>query len=406
MTGIKKWLAASLVTSIVGLVAAGTLFHAQSAPTDGLRLARVPNGGIQPQVARDTDGTLHLVYFKGDSGKGDVFYVRSTDEGITYSSPVRVNSQPGSAVAGGNIRGAQIAVGKGRRVHVAWNGSSIALPKGPPNPEMPATNVHNALPMLYARINDSGTAFEPQRNLMTRTFALDGGGSLAADAEGSVYVAWHAGSEGPVKGEEGRRVWIATSRDGGKNFSPEAPAFGEPTGACGCCGMRIFAGSNGDVYALYRSATEKVHRDIYLLVSQDQGRSFRGKAIHKWNIGACPLSSMTLAEGPDEILAAWQTKEQVYYAAVDAGTLEISEPVAATGNGKRRKYPALAVNAGGDKIFVWSENTGWGEGGSLAWQVFDKKGRPTEIKGNGLEIPQWSFGAAFARADGGFTVLY
>lgn len=39
-------------------------------------------------------------------------------------------------------------------------------------------------PMLYSRSNDSGTAFEPERNLMTRTFGLDGGGIIAADSTG------------------------------------------------------------------------------------------------------------------------------------------------------------------------------------------------------------------------------
>jgi hypothetical protein len=38
--------------------------------------------------------------------------------------------------------------------------------------------------MLYSRSNDSGTAFEPERNLMTRTFGLDGGGIIAADSTG------------------------------------------------------------------------------------------------------------------------------------------------------------------------------------------------------------------------------
>ena len=42
--------------------------------------------------------------------------------------------------------------------------------------------------MLYTRLNDQGTAFEPQRNLMLRTFGLDGGGTVAADAAGNVYV--------------------------------------------------------------------------------------------------------------------------------------------------------------------------------------------------------------------------
>ena len=143
-------------------------------------------------------------------------------------------------------------------------------------------------PSPYTRLNDTGMAFEEERNLMKLTFGLDGGGSVAADGSGNVYVAWHGSHPGDPEGEDGRSVWIARSRDGGKDFLAEAPAYKEPTGACGCCGLSIFTGSNGMVYVLYRTAKEKVHRDTYLLVSKDDGKTFAGRAVDKWNIGACP----------------------------------------------------------------------------------------------------------------------
>ena len=71
--------------------------------------------------------------------------------------------------------------------------------------------------MLYTRLNDAGTAFEPERNLMHRSFGLDGGGSIAADRAGNVYVAWHGipldvkSGSGP-EGEARRQVWIASLR--------------------------------------------------------------------------------------------------------------------------------------------------------------------------------------------------
>jgi hypothetical protein len=82
---------------------------------------------------------------------GDIFHVRKAPGVTEFSRPIRVNSVPGSAVAIGSVRGAQIAIGKGGRVHLAWLGSSTAQPRGP----------NNATPMHYARVNDAGTAFEP-----------------------------------------------------------------------------------------------------------------------------------------------------------------------------------------------------------------------------------------------------
>ena len=36
-----------------------------------IHLERAVGGGIQPQVAIDTGGALHLIYFKGEEGAGD-----------------------------------------------------------------------------------------------------------------------------------------------------------------------------------------------------------------------------------------------------------------------------------------------------------------------------------------------
>src|SRR5215831_6040337 len=163
-------------------------------------LTRVPDGGIQPQVMVDAGGVVHMVYYKGDPGHGDLYYVRSRDGGATFSAALRVNSQPGSAIAAGNIRGGHIAVGKNGRVHVAWNGSHA-----------PAAKM-GAEPMLYTRMDSAGRAFEPERNLIQSAWGLDGGGALAADSAGNVYVVWHAPAPG-AEGEANRRVWIARSTD-------------------------------------------------------------------------------------------------------------------------------------------------------------------------------------------------
>ena len=114
----------------------------------------------------------------------------------------------------GTIRGAQVAFGKNNRVHVAWNGSGAARPEGPINPEAGKPGA----PMMFSRMDKTGKAFEPQRNLMKKTFGLDGGGSVA-DADGNVYVAWHGKAMDAAKGETGRQVWLVRSSDNGKSFS-------------------------------------------------------------------------------------------------------------------------------------------------------------------------------------------
>jgi hypothetical protein len=312
---------------------------------------------------------------------------------------VRVNSIPNSAIASGTIRGAQLALGPENRPHVAWNGHGGAQPAPPVPPGVNSETVKHRSPMLYSRLDASGAAFEPQRNLMTCSYTLDGGGSIAADKAGRVYVAWHAHlGEGP-KGEEGRRVWLARSTDGGKAFTAENAIFGKAEGACACCGLRFFAAGDGTLYCAYRSAFETVHRDLYLLRSTDQGKTFSGAKLHEWNIGACPMSSMHFAESAAGVWTAWETAGQVWFARVD----KPSTPLAAPGTAGHRKHPRLAIDTDGRMMLTWTSVAGWAKSGELGWAVYDARGK-LETSGGGEAIPVWSFAAPIAES-GGFTVL-
>ncbi len=190
----------------------------------GVTLLRTPDHGLQPQAVLDAQGTLHLLYFKGDPNGGDLFYRRRPPGKSEFSAPLPVNSRSGSALAIGTIRGAQLAIGRAGRAHVAWNGP------------VPKNGGFMQAPMLYTRLNDAGTAFEPERDVITSARGLDGGGSVAADNQGSVFVLWHAPIPGSTNGEAGRGVFVARSRDDGGSFAPEHLASPRNAGACGCCG--------------------------------------------------------------------------------------------------------------------------------------------------------------------------
>ena len=298
-------------------------------------MRRVPDGGIQPEAAIDSRGVLHLLYFAGEAAGGDLFYVRSNDLGATFSTPIRVNSQPGSAIATGTIRGGQLALGRNGRIHVAWNGSDRALPRGVVNPDLKKPGA----PFLYARSTADGTGFEPQRNLNLHVYSLDGGGSIAADGAGHVYAAWHGNKEGGPRGEDQRQVWLVRSQDDGATFAEAGPAWDTPTGTCSCCQTRLLATSTSSLALLFRSAANLTNRDIYLLTSHDNGRSFGGSRVHPWSINACPMTSMSLAAAGGRVMAAWETAGQVYWGVVDANGA-VPAPLAAPGRWRGSQTPA------------------------------------------------------------------
>jgi hypothetical protein len=357
-------------------------------------LLRTPNGGIQPRSVVDGKGVVHLIYFKGEAKGGDVFYVRRQPGSETFSEPIQVNSRPRTAIATGTIRGAQLALGRNGRVHVAWNGNQNSA------------ETHEGAPLWYARLDDAGSAFEPQRDLINYAGRLDGGGTVAADGQGNVYVLWHGAEADKAAGEENRAVFLARSSDDGRTFAREKRANPTPTGACACCGMRAFVDTAGNLFGLYRMATAMTNRDEALLVSRDHGGSFELINTHPWKLAACPMSSASLTESKDGVLAAWETAGQVYFSRIAPGTLKVSSPISPPGNASR-KHPVIVGNDRGETLLVWTEGTGWQRGGALAWQLFDSRGQPTNEKGR-IEggISTWSFAAAIPQTDAGFVIFH
>jgi hypothetical protein len=352
---------------------------------------RTPDAGIQPQAATDERGVVHLVYLKGEPAGCDIYYVHTSLGQTNFSKPLKVNSRPGSAIALGTIRGAQLAVGRNGRVHVAWNGHA------------PEKGSYKDAPMLYARLNDAGTAFEPERNVIASAGGLDGGGSVAADNAGNVFVMWHAPKPGDTNGESGRAVFEALSKDDGKTFAPEKLATEKATGACGCCGMRAFADAHGNLFAVYRGATEMTNRDEILLMSRDRGADFEVRYEHHWSISSCPMSSAFLSESTTGVLAAAETHGRVYYVRVAPATGKISEPISPETPGK---HPVVIANSRGDTLLVWTEGTAWAKGGRVAWQLYSPDDKPASEIGRAEGLPVWSMAAAFAQPRGDFIIVY
>ncbi len=349
---------------------------------------RVPDGGIEPQAAVDGKGTIHLIYYKGPDNRGDLFYTTTTD-GKTFTPALQVNSQKGSALSVGSVRGAQMALGRDGRVHVAWMGSSIAEPKAP----------GNATPLLYTRMGLDG-AFEPQRNVIGKQIGLDGGPSIAADDAGHVYIAWHAPGRANA-GEADRRVWVARSINDGGAFEPEIQVAGQ--GVCACCSLKIAIDPDGKLFGVFRQAKEKTQRGtVYFGYGMLGNVSFE-REIAPMQSGKCILSTFALGQAADARILGYETAGEVFLNLIPkAGPSRAKE--ISVGEGK---HPSIAINAKGDILVARAVGTGWAKGGSIAWQIFDAAGEPkADQAGTANDLPAWSYPAAVAKPDGGFVIFY
>jgi hypothetical protein len=385
--------------SVFGLV---TATRAGSDNAAAVRILRVPDGGLQPQVLVDGRGVLHLVYLNGSTDASDVWYSTRQPGAADSSKPIRINKNAGSAIAIGTVRGAQFALGRDGWIHLVWNGSGKSQPET-------AVGGGSALWYTRGRVSGAGLNFEPERNLIGRTTQLDGGGSVGADSQGNVFVVWHAHPAGAAADELHRRVFLARSTDDGRNFDVERPVNRESSGACGCCGLKAFADSRSRLSILYRDADAVGNRDMTLLTSTDHGLTFDSQVIGPWRASTCPMSTQSLSEGRDGALwAAFENGGQVFRALIAANSSGSSGTVRApAGNAGSRKHPVLVASAstGAGSLMVWTEGTGWAKGGSLVWEWTDAAAGKT-MRESAAGVPVWGSVAVAAERDGTFTIVY
>lgn len=320
------------------------------------------DGLLQPQVAVGADGTVHVVGVTPDAAGSDVVY-RRRPPGGAFGAARTVNDQAKSATCIGSIRGARLALGRADSVHVAWNG-------------------RDGKAVWYSR------DFAPQRNLLPAADGVDGGGALAADAQGRVAVVFH--HQAGATDEEGRQVAVVASSDDGVTLAAPRALAMPARGVCGCCSLAAGLDAQGRVEVLVRNAAAGA-RDIWFLSGGGTGRD-----LGPWRIAACPLSTAAYLRRGDATYLAWEQQGQVWWC-------QTGRAPVACGPGK---HPALAVDAAGTVLVAWAAGTGWNRGGDVRWQAYDPRGAALGAPGTQPGLPAWGTPAAFVEGPGRFTILY
>lgn len=376
-----------LVCSLLGLG-----FLSSSASAASVRIERLPEAGVQPQVFVDRENRVHRLWLSGDPKAAEVLYQSKALTKTDWGKALQVNSIPGAAIAVGTVRGARLSVGDDGTVHVLWNGS-------------PRTKLDDKgnVPLLYSRLAPGMAAFEKERNLLGSSRGLDGGAALVTLPKGGVMALWH-GAPRDGRSEADRRIYANASHDGGVSFDGEK-ALGVPAGVCGCCGLSASASAEGRLLVLYRQASELTHRGVNLLVADANGNQPSTQTLEDWSIASCPMSTSAVLPGKVRSRLAWETRGTISSVEVDAQGRPIGKAVTVS-LGTTSKHPAMATNARGETLVAWTEGTGWQRGGQLAWIVLDSKGQPLGARAQQAGIPVWGHPAVFASSESEFVILY
>lgn len=296
-------------------------------------VSQLPKGASVPDAEVDEEGIIHVAYLD----ENDVFYVKSTDDGQSYSKPLRVNTEAGFAF-GAAFRGPDLAVGKGGRVHVIWYNAGYQQKR--PQKEWGA---------MYSSLESDGQRFHKARNLNQQP---SDNFSLAADQAGNVAVVWTANG-----------AYINISKDGGKTFAPAEKLTLDP---CECCGTRALYASDSSLLILYRDKADNI-RDTKIARLSKQGKRWSDHQLSHtpWPIDSCPMTGSFFSQTANSILAAWETKGQVYFAKLSQKALT-----------KQPKEVRVAAKGRYPVVLASTQHTveAWKEGTSLHWRAFAPDG--------------------------------
>jgi len=397
------------MNKLCGSLAVALLFPAligsqEAAPTedaaDVVNILRCPGGGVRPIVQRDGLGVYHLAYLAATAPETDLYYVRSTDGGVTFSEPIRVNSTPGSVDASDSAHGMNMAVGRDARVHLVWTGSAKAVDRGP----------EGEVPLLYARLADDKQSFAGERNLIQSRWGLQATPAVAADTNGNVYVFWHAPGDDPPEEEakiNERRVWLAASTDGGLTFAPDRAIDRKRKGVSDNCGLDADIDEDGTIYVLYRCAQTK-RKDMRLLYSPNGGEAFGSSYVDTWRRMNPPMTSGVLKPGHNRMYVSWETQGQVFSSIINRHTYRVMRPLApmAKPDDVWRQLPVGISCNYNVTMLAWLEGLEGEEPDRIAWRTFDNVTFGPIDRGVIENVPSDAKPEVFVRPDDGFTIVY
>jgi len=233
------------------------LYHKMS--TDGgntwqanKRLTLNSGGSFCPSLAAGPSNRLHLAWQDYNSGNGEIYYMRSTDGGATWTTSQRLTWNSGSSGY------PSIGVGSSNNIHIIWEDDT------PGNYEV-----------YYKKSTDGGATWATSQRLSS-TSGWSSYPVLAVGPFGNLHVVWGDGTPGNYeiyyrKGSNGGDSWAASRR------LTWTSGISDNTS--------IAADSSGNVHVVWNDNTPG-NNEISYKNSTDQGATWAATQRLTWNAGS------------------------------------------------------------------------------------------------------------------------
>ena len=249
--------------------------------TSAKRLTKLNGDSRVPSIAVDPSDNVHIVWFDMTPGNNEIYYTRSINGGINWSSPKRMTWNPSSSTH------PCIAAGSGSDLHIVWQDD------GPGNEEI-----------YYKRSTNEGLSWP-----LTKRLTWNSGASMypgvASDSGNDIHVVWTDQTPGNYE------VFYKKSTNGGANW-PLTKRLTWNSGASGAPSVATDAGDN--IYLVWNDDTLGNY-EIFFKRSTNGGSAWATKRL-TWNGGDSKVPDIaTYSTGQIHIVWADSSpgNQEIYY---------------------------------------------------------------------------------------------
>ena len=281
----------TLALALAGCQHLAATHHEPAAPQP-VQISAPGIDAAEPATVSASDGTFYVAWVNHELKQADVMLTHFSADGEAISPPVRVNRQAGAATA---WRGDQpsVAVAPNGAVYVLWTA------------RVDAGDQHGT-DIYLSTSNDGGRSFGTEVKVNDdKATGPHGMHSLAVAKDGRIYAGWlderNVHAPKPSTKAEGhhmesnRDVYLAYSTDGGRTFSVNRKVASD---ACPCCKTALAVSPDGTLYAGWRQVLPGSFRHIAVATSTDGGTNFSTPVIvsdDRWVLQGCPVSGPSLS---------------------------------------------------------------------------------------------------------------
>ncbi len=154
-----------------------------------VNIYKYPGFSEPPAIAIDSSGNLNVVCWNNTSGNDDIYFVRSTDDGTSWSEAVNISKNPGYS------RRPAIAVDASGNINVVWR-----------------DDTSGNIDIYFSRSTNDGVSWSNAVNL-SKNSGISDSPDIAVDSAGNINVVWDENTSGNID------VYFSRSTNDGVSWS-------------------------------------------------------------------------------------------------------------------------------------------------------------------------------------------